>query len=222
MSNKTDKKPEDKETQLVNELCASLVLTETKAKGGKTPIAYYSIPSKDIELVGDLADERGKHEEYQERVAMAYNVLLKTAQTVQSDEGRGDTLSEEEKLKRARVLITERWFLVTESEATKTKRQMTDVKAIVEKLATATKAGNAEDIASLNAQLVALMGQHTRGGVKASPLPIVAKNFSTTIQSGYTPNDARLRTITLSEKMTSQTFCLEDAKRPVQNTQYMA
>ena len=158
MSNKTDKKPEDKETQLVNELCASLVLTETKAKGGKTPIAYYSIPSKDIELVGDLADERGKHEEYQERVAMAYNVLLKTAQTVQSDEGRGDTLSEEEKLKRAKALITERWFKIAESEATKTKRQMTDVKAIVEKLATATKAGNAEDIASLNAQLVTLMG----------------------------------------------------------------
>jgi len=89
---------------------------------------------------------------------MAYNVLLKTAQTVQSDEGRGDTLSEEEKLKRAKALITERWFLVAESEATKTKRQMTDVKAIVEKLATATKAGNAEDIASLNAQLVTLMG----------------------------------------------------------------
>ena len=148
----------NKDMKIATELCDSLVLTETKAKGGKTPIAYYSIPSKDIELVGDLADERGKHEEYQERVAMAYNVLLKTAQTVQSDEGRGDTLSEEEKLKRAKALITERWFLVAESEATKTKRQMTDVKAIVEKLATATKAGNAEDIASLNAQLVTLMG----------------------------------------------------------------
>ena len=148
----------NKDMKIATELCDSLVLTETKAKGGKTPIAYYSIPSKDIELVGDLADERGKHEEYQERVAMAYNVLLKTAQTVQSDEGRGDTLSEEEKLKRAKALITERWFLVAESEATKTKRQMTDVKAIVEKLAIATKAGNAEDIASLNTQLVTLMG----------------------------------------------------------------
>ena len=212
----------NKETKIAYELCDSLVLTETKAKGGKAPIAYYSIPAKDVELIEQLADERGKHNEYQERVAMAYNVLLKTAQTVQGDEGRGDTLTKVEKRDRAQKLITERWFLVAESEATKTKRQMTDAKSIVAKLQEATKAGNADDIASLNAQLVALMGQHTRGGVKASPLPIVAKNFSHTIQSGYTPNDARLRTITLSEKMTSQTFCLEDAKRPAQNTQYMA
>ena len=158
MSNKTDKKLEEtKETQLVNELCASLVLTETKAKGGKTPIAYYSIPSKDVELVGDLADERGKHGEYQERVAMAYNVLLKTAQTVQGDEGRGDTLSEEVKLERAKALITERWFKIAESDATKTKRQMTDAKAIVVKLDEATKAGNVDEVARLNAQLVATM-----------------------------------------------------------------
>lgn len=143
--------------KIANELCDSLVLTETKAKGGKTPIAYYSIPSKDIELVSDLADERGKHNEYQERVAMAYNVLLKTAQTVQGDEGRGDTLSEAEKLKRAKALITERWFLVAESEATKTKRQMTDAKAIVVKLDEATKAGNVDEVARLNAQLVATM-----------------------------------------------------------------
>ena len=212
----------NKETKIAYELCDSLVLTETKAKGGKAPIAYYSIPAKDVELIEQLADERGKHNEYQERVAMAYNVLLKTAQTVQGDEGRGDTLTKVEKRDRAQKLITERWFLVAESEATKTKRQMTDAKSIVAKLQEATKAGNADDIASLNAQLIALMGQHTRGGVTASPLPIVAKNFSHTIQSGYTPKHARLRTITLSEKMTSQTFCLEDAKRPAQNTQYMA
>ena len=148
----------NKETKIAYELCDSLVLTETKAKGGKAPIAYYSIPAKDVELIEQLADERGKHNEYQERVAMAYNVLLKTAQTVQGDEGRGDTLTKVEKRDRAQKLITERWFLVAESEATKTKRQMTDAKSIVAKLQEATKAGNADDIASLNAQLVALMG----------------------------------------------------------------
>jgi len=150
----------NKETKIAYELCDSLVLTETKAKGGKAPIAYYSIPAKDVELIEQLADERGKHNEYQERVAMAYNVLLKTAQTVQSSlhEGRSDTLSDVEKRDRAQKLITERWFLVAESEATKTKRQMTDAKSIVAKLQEATKAGNADDIASLNAQLIALMG----------------------------------------------------------------
>tara|TARA_R100000995_G_scaffold77917_1_gene48262 strand:+ start:782 stop:1231 length:450 start_codon:yes stop_codon:yes gene_type:complete len=148
----------NKETKIAYELCDSLVLTETKAKGGKAPIAYYSIPAKDVELIEQLADERGKHNEYQERVAMAYNVLLKTAQTVQGDEGRGDTLTKVEKRDRAQKLITERWFLVAESEATKTKRQMTDAKSIVAKLQEATKAGNADDIASLNAQLIALMG----------------------------------------------------------------
>jgi hypothetical protein len=143
--------------EIVTELGELIVLIETNAKGGKTPISYFGIKPQDIELVSELADERGKHDAYQLLVARAINVSFKTAQTVQTETGRSDTLTEKQKKAKALEHIA-KLFTAKESDATKTKRQLTNVKEVMIQLRAAQQAGDTDESARLNDLMLEMMG----------------------------------------------------------------
>ena len=141
------------EKKLVDEIKKGLVLI-TNSNGKQT----YGIAGADIELLEQLADERGAHDKYQDEVAMRFNVKFGTAQTVQTkgESKRKDTLSLDEKRAAAEKLV-ETMFTAKESEATKAKRVQKESKNVWVQLREAQKAGNTELVESLQAQLDELM-----------------------------------------------------------------
>tara|TARA_A100001515_G_scaffold13216_1_gene9978 strand:- start:116 stop:559 length:444 start_codon:yes stop_codon:yes gene_type:complete len=141
------------EKKLVDEIKKGLVLI-TNSNGKQT----YGIAGADIELLEQLADERGAHDKYQDEVAMRFNVKFGTAQTVQAkgESKRKDTLSLDEKRAAAEKLV-ETMFTAKESEATKAKRVQKESKNVWVQLREAQKAGNTELVESLQAQLDELM-----------------------------------------------------------------
>ena len=141
------------EKKLVDEIKKGLVLI-TNSNGKQT----YGIASADIELIEQLADERGAHDKYQDEVAMRFNIKFGTAQTVQpkGDKKRRDTLSLDEKRAAAEKLV-ETMFTAKESEATKAKRVAKETKSVWVQYREAQKAGNVELAESLQPQIDELM-----------------------------------------------------------------
>ena len=141
------------EKKLVDEIKKGLVLI-TNSNGKQT----YGIASADIELIEQLADERGAHDKYQDEVAMRFNIKFGTAQTVQpkGDKKRRDTLSLDEKRAAAEKLV-ETMFTAKESEATKAKRVAKETKSVWVQYREAQKAGNVELAESLQSQIDELM-----------------------------------------------------------------
>ena len=139
--------------KLTDEIKKSLVLI-TNSNGKQT----YGIAGADIELIEQLADERGAHDKYQDEVAMRFNGKFGTVQTVQpkGDSKRRDTLSLDEKRAAAEKLV-DTMFTAKESEATKAKRVAKETKSVWVQLREAQKAGNGELGESLQEQLDELM-----------------------------------------------------------------
>ena len=141
------------EKKLVDEIKKGLVLI-TNSNGKQT----YGIAGADIELIEQLADERGAHDKYQDEVAMRFNGKFGTAQTVQpkGDSKRRDTLSLDEKRAAAEKLV-DTMFTAKESEATKAKRVAKETKSVWVQYREAQKAGNVELAESLQSQIDDLM-----------------------------------------------------------------
>ena len=141
------------EKKLVGEIKENLTLI-TNSNG----MQIYGIAGADIELIEQLADERGSHDKYQDEVANRFNVKFKTAQTVQAkgESKRKDTLSLDEKRAAAEKLV-ETMFTAKESEATKAKRVQKETKSVWVQYREAQKAGNVELAESLQAQIDELM-----------------------------------------------------------------
>ena len=138
---------------LTDEIKKSLVLI-TNSNGKQT----YGIAGADIELIEQLADERGAHDKYQDEVAMRFNGKFGTVQTVQpkGDSKRRDTLSLDETRAAAEKLV-DTMFTAKESEAPKAKRVAKETTSVWVQLREAQKAGNVELVESLQEQLDELM-----------------------------------------------------------------
>jgi len=141
------------EKKIVGEIKENLTLI-TNSNGVK----IYGIAGADIELIEQLADERGSHDKYQDEVANRFNVKFKTAQTVQlkGESKRKDTLSLDEKRAAAEKLV-ETMFTARESDATKAKRVQKETKSVWVQYREAQKAGDVALAESLQSQIDELM-----------------------------------------------------------------
>jgi len=142
----------------VASICNAAEFTTTTPKAGAKAIDYLMIPSDAIELVGTLAALRGKADDYTGRIVKAYATLAKTAQTTQdkSETSRKDTLSKDAKRKAFDAWVA-KLFTVQESEASKNKQGMADIKSLWAELDKAQAASDTERVAELNAQISAVM-----------------------------------------------------------------
>jgi len=141
------------EKKLVDEIKNNLVLI-TNSNG----LQIYGIASADIELLSDLADERGAHDKYQEEVANRFNTKFKTAQTVQAkgESKRKDTLDLDEKRAAAENLV-DTMFTAKESDATKQKKAITSGADLVAQIDEAKANGDKKRASELQEQLNDMM-----------------------------------------------------------------
>ena len=135
----------------VASICNAAAFTTTTPKAGATAIEYLMIPADAIELVGTLATLRGKADDYTGRIVKAYATLAKTAQTTQdkSETARKDTMSKDAKRKAFDAWV-DKLFTVQESEATKNKQGMADIKTLWAELGEAQAAKDTVRVAELN------------------------------------------------------------------------
>lgn len=142
----------------VSSICNAAELIKTTPKSGATAIEYLVIPSDAIELVGTLATLRGKADDYTGRIVKAYATLAKTAQTTQdkSETSRKDTLTLDQKRKAFDAWVG-KLFTSQESEASKNKQGMADIKTLWAELGAAQAAKDTARVAELNAQIEAVM-----------------------------------------------------------------
>ena len=138
---------------IVNEIKSNLVLIKTS---GNSPIEYYGIEGKDIELLERLADERAAHDQYQRDVAYRFNTKFKTAQTATDGSKRVDTLSKGDKLKAAKTLV-DAMFTAKESAATKQKKAITNGADLVSQIDEAKAKGDKKLESELQEQLNDMM-----------------------------------------------------------------
>ena len=138
---------------IVDEIKSNLVLI-TNSNG----LQIYGIASADIELLSDLADERGAHDKYQEEVANRFNTKFKTAQTVQAkgESKRKDTLDLDEKRAAAENLV-DTMFTAKESDATKQKKAITSGADLVAQIDEAKANGDKKRASELQEQLNDMM-----------------------------------------------------------------
>jgi len=150
------------EKRLVDEIKKGLVLI-TNSNGKQT----YGIASADIELIEQLADERGAHDKYQDEVAMRFNGKFGTAQTVQpkGESKRKDTLSLDEKRVAAENLV-DTMFTAKESDATKQKKAMTSSFEIIAAMDKAKAKGDTKRESELQEQLNEVMRQEMQRQAK--------------------------------------------------------
>ena len=151
--NRDDTKMNKEIKKLTDEIKSNLVLI-TNSNG----LQIYGIASADIELLSDLADERGAHDKYQDEVANRFNTKFKTAQTVQAkgESKRRDTLDLDEKRAAAEDLV-DTMFTAKESDATKQKKAITSGADLVAQIDEAKAAGDDELASELQEQLNAMM-----------------------------------------------------------------
>ena len=144
--------------EVVDSICDAAEMTSTTPKAGATAIEYLMIPSGAIELVGTLATLRGKADDYTGRIVKAYATLAKTAQTTQdkSETSRRDTLDKGAKRK-AFDLWVAKLFTVQESEASKNKQGMADIKTLWAELGKAQAAKDTDKVAELNKAIADVM-----------------------------------------------------------------
>jgi hypothetical protein len=151
--NRDDTKMNKEIKKLTDEIKSNLVLI-TNSNG----LQIYGIASADIELLSDLADERGAHDKYQDEVANRFNTKFKTAQTVQAkgESKRRDTLDLDEKRAAAEDLV-DAMFTAKESDATKQKKAITSGADLVAQIDEAKAAGDDELASELQEQLNDMM-----------------------------------------------------------------
>ena len=142
----------------VASICDAAVFVSTTPKAGATAIEYLQIPADAIELVGTLATLRGKADDYTGRIVKAYATLAKTAQTTQdkSETSRKDTLDKDAKRKAFNAWVS-KLFTVQESEASKAKKGMADIKLLWKELKVAQKNEDTARCDELNAEIAEVM-----------------------------------------------------------------
>lgn len=157
MSKKTDENGQAHIDALVTQLCEGLTQTATNPKAGNKPIEYWHIPIGNVSLLGELAEARGKLSDYLQIVQLAFDNRLKTAQTTTDENNkRTDTLTLEEKRDRANAFM-QKLYTVQESEATRTKRAMKSVAALVVELQAAQAAGDLDAVARISQEMQSAM-----------------------------------------------------------------
>ena len=151
--NRDDTKMTKDEKKLVDEIKNNLVLI-TNSNG----LQIYGIAKEDIELLSDLADERGAHDKYQDEVANRFNTKFKTAQTVQAkgESKRRDTLDLDEKRAAAENLV-DAMFTAKESDATKQRKAITSGADLVAQIDEAKASGDKKRASELQEQLNDMM-----------------------------------------------------------------
>ena len=156
--NRDDTKMSNDIKKLTDEIKSNLVLI-TNSNG----LQIYGIASADIELLSDLADERGAHDKYQDEVANRFNTKFKTAQTVQAkgESKRRDTLDLDEKRAAAENLV-DTMFTAKESDATKQKKAMTSSFEIIAAMDKAKAKGDKKRESELQEQLNEVMRQEMK------------------------------------------------------------
>ena len=142
----------------VASICNAAVFVSTTPKAGASAIEYLVIPSDAIELVGELATLRGKADDYTGRIVKAYATLAKTAQTTQdkSETSRRDTLDKDAKRKAFNTWV-KKLFTVQESEASKNKQGMADIKTLWAELGKAQAAKDTAKVAEITAAMAEAM-----------------------------------------------------------------
>ena len=142
----------------VASICNAAEMTSTRPKAGATAIEYLYIPGDAIELVGTLATLRGKADDYTGRIVKAYATLAKTAQTTQdkSETSRKDTLDKDAKREAFDSWVA-KLFTVQESEASKAKKGMADIKTLWKSLKEAQDKKDDKRVAELNAEIAEVM-----------------------------------------------------------------
>jgi len=144
--------------ETVDSICGAAVITKTIPKAGADAIEYLHIPADAIELVGTLATLRGKADDYTGRIVKAYATLAKTAQTTQdkSETSRKDTLDIDAKRKAFNAWVS-KLFTVVESEASKNKQGMADIKTLWAELQKAQADNDTARCEELNEQIESVM-----------------------------------------------------------------
>jgi len=144
--------------ETVDSICGAAVITKTIPKAGADAIEYLHIPADAIELVGTLATLRGKADDYTGRIVKAYATLAKTAQTTQdkSETSRKDTLDMDAKRKAFNAWVS-KLFTVVESEASKNKQGMADIKTLWAELQKAQADNDTARCEELNEQIESVM-----------------------------------------------------------------
>ena len=154
-----DKKTDAEEIQeTVDSICAAATWTATRPKGDAKAIEFLHVPADAIELLGTLAAQRGKPEEYTDAIVMKWRTTFKDAQTTsdKSETARRDTLGKDAK-RIAFVAKVTKLFTTTESEATKNKQGMADIKTLWAELGQAQAAKDTVRVAELNKAIADVM-----------------------------------------------------------------
>lgn len=137
---------------------AALVWTSTNPREGADKIEYLHLPNDKMQLLLELATLREKESDFWEVLMKAFSTKFKTAQTVQdkSETSRRDTLDKKAKRICADKLV-EKLFTVQESEATKNKQGMADIKTLWAELGEAQAAKDTARVAELNKAIADVM-----------------------------------------------------------------